>query len=67
MFIKTETIIGFKLPDEYLQMEKFKSEQNMDEWKVDIDTQFTYFSRQTFNMIKTEGILEWKDITESQK
>lgn len=51
MLITTITTIGFKLPEEYKAMERFKIENDMNEWRKDEDTIYTYFTRTTNNIV----------------
>lgn len=51
MLITTITTIGFKLPEEYEQMQNFILNNDMREWRKDEDTNFTYFTKATYNTV----------------
>lgn len=51
MLISTMTRVGFHLPDEYQQMIDFITNNDMTDWKKDEDTQMTYFTKTTHNVV----------------
>ena len=52
MYIKTETTIIFKMPEEYLIMESFKSGADNGRWKESQSTEYVTFTRCDCNMTR---------------
>lgn len=51
MLITTITTIGFKLPEEYEQMQNFILNNDMNEWHKDEDTNYTCYTKATYNTV----------------
>ena len=58
MMITTSTTIGFKLPDEYEEMQEFLRTNDMSEWKEIVSTQVISYRKEGIyftNIKKGEG------------
>ena len=66
MLITTITTIGFKLPEEYEQMQNFILNNDMREWRKDEDTNYVCFTKTTYNTItNAEGLHGEKEKADS--
>lgn len=48
MYIETHTFISFVLPDEFLEAEHFRENNDMSEWKQSVTTAAATFTRKLF-------------------
>ena len=54
MFVKQETLIGFKMPEDMDKMERFKRDNDASGWNQEFDSTHIYYSKKDIWIVDKE-------------